>query len=189
MTDYKKNYDLLLEENKTLRLIIENLITEKCKISAELKIIKAGSIKKNDKNIQCDNIPDIDNEDERIFSGDCSTAIYELLKILDDNNDFRYTNHRQGEIENAYYSIINNMGITIFYLENHSLKHPHNLSMPKNSALITTPPPGGMCSGYNHKYCSVTGGWDRRLRRSGRKKYDIRGKKVMDVMNILNSFR
>ena len=31
MTDYKKNYDLLLEENKTLRSIMENLITEKCK--------------------------------------------------------------------------------------------------------------------------------------------------------------
>ena len=46
-----------------------------------------------------DNDLDIDNEDEHIFSNDCCTAVQELLKILDDNNDFRYTNHRQGEID------------------------------------------------------------------------------------------
>ena len=187
MTDYKKNYNLLLEENKTLRLIIENLNTEKCKISVELTMIKSGSIEKNDKNIQCDNIPDIDNEDEHIFSEDCSTAIHELLKILDDNNDFKYMNHRKGQIENAYYSIINSIGITIFYLEDHSINYSDIIA--KNSTLITTPPPGGQCGGYNHKYNDKTGGWDKRSRRGSRKKYDIRGKKVMDVMNILNSFR
>ena len=187
MEDYKIKYDLLWEENKTLRSIIENLITEKCKLSTELNKIKSGSVEQNDINIQYDNIPNIDDEDEHIFSNDCCTAVYELLKILDDNNDFKYTNHRQGEIENAYYSIINNIGITIFYLEDHSINYCDII--PKESALITTPPPGGVVSGYDHKYCSVTGGWDKRSRRGARKKYDIRGKKVMDVMNILNTFR
>ena len=79
------------------------------------------------------------------------------------------------------------MGITVFYLEDHSINYSDVI--PKNSAWITTPPPGGIVAGYNHNYLSVTGGWDRRKKRSTRKKYDIRGKKVIDVMNILNSFR
>jgi len=187
MEDYKVKYELLWWENKSLRSIIENLILDKCKLSTELNRIKSGSVKQNDVEIQCDNIPDIDDEDEHIFSNDCCTAIYELLKILDENNDFSYRSHRQREVENAYYSIINKMGITVFYLEDHSINYSD--AIPKDSVLITTPAPGGIVSGYNHKYLSVTGGWDRRKKRGSRKKYDIRGKKVMDVMNILNSFR
>ena len=86
-----------------------------------------------------------------------------------------------------YYSIINNIGITIFYLEDHSKNNWHGLG---GSALITTPPPGGTVEGYKHKYASVSGSWDNRTTsRSTRKRYDIRGKKVMDVMDILNTFR
>tara|TARA_Y100001958_G_C21166947_1_gene499560 strand:+ start:196 stop:747 length:552 start_codon:yes stop_codon:yes gene_type:complete len=183
MEDYKIKYELLSEENKTLRSIIENLISEKCKLSTELKYIQSGSIEKKD--IQYNNISDID--DEKIFSEDCCESIQELLKLLDENNDFNYRSHRQREVENAYYSIINKMGITVFYLEDHSINYSDVI--PKNSAWITTPPPGGIVAGYNHNYLSVTGGWDRRKKRSTRKKYDIRGKKVIDVMNILNSFR
>ena len=80
MEDYKIKYELLSEENKTLRSIIENLISEKCKLSTELKYIRSGSIEKKD--IQYDTISDID--DEKIFSEDCCESIQELLKLFID---------------------------------------------------------------------------------------------------------
>ena len=122
-----------------------------------------------------------------MFSNDCSSSVKELLEIIKENNDFKYTCHRKKGIENAYYSIINNIGITIFYLEDHSQNNWHGHG---GLALITTPSPGGIVENYKHKYASVTGGWNNRTTpRSTRKRYDIRGKKVMDVIDIFNQFR
>ena len=177
VVNYKSEYLRMMEENITLRLMIGNLVFEKCQLSIELNELKSQSLP----------VETIDNEDEPVFSNDCSTAVKELLEILKNNIHFKYTSHRQREIENAYYSIINNIGITIFYLEDHSENNWHGLG---GSALITTPLPGGIVEGYKHKYASVSSGWDNRTTsRSMRKRYDIRGKKVMDVMDILNTFR
>lgn len=190
-TDYKSEYERILKENKILRSIIENVSSDKCKLSTEINKlyieVNELSIEVNElKSCLVENI-DMGEEDESVFSNDCSTAIKELLEIIKNNKHFKYTCHRKKEIENAYYSIINNIGITIFYLEDHSKNNWHGLG---GLALITTPRPGGIVEGYKHKYASVTDGWDKRTTsRSSRKKYDIRGKKVMDVMNIFNKFR
>ena len=175
--DYKSEYERIVEENKTLCLMIGNLVSEKCKLTIELNKLKTIPFP----------VETINNEDEKIFSNDCSTAVKELLEIIKNNKYFRYTSHRKKGIEGAYYSIINNMGITIFYLEDHSENNFHGLA---GLALITTPVPGQLVEGYKHKYASVCGTWsDRTTSRSTRKRYDIRGKKVLDVIDIFNNFR
>ena len=175
--DYKSEYERIVEENKTLCLMIGNLVSEKCKLTIELNKLKTIPFP----------VETINNEDEKIFSNDCSTAVKELLEIIKNNKYFRYTSHRKKGIEGAYYSIINNMGITTFYLEDHSENNWHGHG---GLALITTPPPGGIVEEYKHKYSSVSSDWENRTsRRSTRKRYDIRGKKVVDVIDIFNQFR
>ena len=180
--DYKSEYERMVKENKELRLIIGKLISEKCKLTIKLNKLEPKSLP----------VETVYNEDESVFSYDCATAVKELLEIIKNNKDFRYTSHRQKETKNAYYSIINNMDITIFYLEDHSkyTTQGDNGKIPIGSALITTPGPGQLVEGYKHKYASVCGSWDNRTTtRSTRKRYDIRGKKILDVIDIFNNFR
>ena len=175
--DYKSEYERMVKENKELRLIIGKLISEKCKLTIKLNKLEPKSLP----------VETVYNEDESVFSYDCATAVKELLEIIKNNKDFRYTSHRQKETKNAYYSIINNMDITIFYLEDHSENNFHGLA---GLALITTPVPGQLVEGYKHKYASVCGSWDNRTTtRSMRKRYDISGKKMLDVIDIFNNFR
>ena len=176
--DYKSEYKRMVEENKSLCLLIGDLVSEKCKLTQELNKLKSEPVPVKTKV----------NKNETVFSNDCATAVKQLLEILKNNTDFRYTRHRQGKIEGAYYSIINNMDIRIFYLEDHS-KNNYEPSLG-GFALITTPSPGGIVDKYKHKYDSVCGNWsDRTTPRSSRKRYDIRGKKVVDVIDIFNQFR
>ena len=175
--DYKSEYERMVKENKELRLIFGKLISEICKLTIKLNKLEPKSLP----------VETVYNEDESVFSYDCATAVKELLEIIKNNKDFRYTSHRQKETKNAYYSIINNMDITIFYLEDHSENNFHGLA---GLALITTPVPGQLVEGYKHKYASVCGSWDNRTTtRSTRKRYDIRGKKMLDVIDIFNNFR
>ena len=175
--DYKSEYERVMKENKELCLMIGDLVSEKCKLTIELNKLKSHSLP----------IETVYNGDERVFSNDCATAVKELLEIIKNNKHFRYTSHSKGGIQNAYYSIINNMDITIFYLEDHSENNFHGLA---GLALITTPCPGQLVEGYKHKYASVCGTWsDRTTSRSTRKRFDIRGKKVLDVIDIFNNFR
>jgi len=176
--DYKSEYKRMVEENKSLCLLIGDLVSEKCKLTQELNKLKSEPVPVKTKV----------NKNETVFSNDCATAVKQLLEILKNNTDFRYTRHRQGKIEGAYYSIINNVDIKIFYLEDHS-ENNYEPSLG-GFALITTPPPQGIVEEYKHKYDSVCGNWsDRTTPRSSRKKYDIRGKKVVDVIDIFNQFR
>ena len=178
--DYKSEYKRMVEENKSLCLLIGGLVSEKCKLTQELNKLKSEPIPVPVKTKV--------NKNETVFSNDCATAIKQLLEILKNNTDFRYTRHRQGKIEGAYYSIINNMDIRIFYLEDHS-KNNYEPSLG-GFALITSPSPQGIVEEYKHKYDSVCGNWsDRTTPRSSRKRYDIRGKKVVDVIDIFNQFR
>ena len=174
--DYKSEYERVVRENKELCLMIGDLVSEKCKLTIELNKLKSHPVET------------VYNEDERVFSNDCATAVKELLEIIKNNKHFRYTCHRQKDVNNAYYSIINNMDITIFYLEDHS---ENNHEPPLSGfALITTPVPGQLVEGYKHKYASVCGTWSyRTTSRSTRKRYDIRGKKILDVIDIFNNFR
>ncbi len=181
--DYKSEYERMLKENKTLCSMIGKLSSYKSELTIQIEKLY---IEVNELSIEIHELKS-SLVDKSLLSNDCSTAVKELLEIVKDNPDFKYTCHRHGGIENAYYSIINTMGITIFFLEDHSENNFNGLG---GSALITTPSPSGIVEGYKHKYASVTGDWDKRTTlRSTRKKYDIRGKKVMDVIDILNTFR
>ena len=132
-------------------------------------------------------IMDIENEKLSVFSNDCYNAVKELLSVLKNRMDFLYTNHNHKGVINAYYSIINPRGLTVFYLEDHS---ENNINGLRGMALITTPPPGGIIEEFRHKYYSVTDNWlPRSTSRSIRKRYDIRGKNVEDVIDIFNHFR
>ena len=187
-TDYKSEYERMLKENKTLCSMIGKFASDKCELTIQIEKLY---IEVNELSIEINelksSLSDNMDMDESVFSTDCSTAVKELLEIVKDNQDFKYTCHRKKGIENAYYSIINTMGIKIFFLEDHSKNNWHGHG---GLALITTPSPAGIVEEYKHKYESLTNGWDKRTTsRSTRKKYDIRGKKVMDVINILNTFR
>ena len=70
--DYKSEYERIVEENKTLCLMIGNLVSEKCKLTIELNKLKTIPFP----------VETINNEDEKIFSNDCSTAVKELLEII-----------------------------------------------------------------------------------------------------------
>ena len=179
--DYKSEYERVMKENKELCLMIGDLVSEKCKLTIELNKLKSHSLP----------VETVYNEDERVFSNDSATAVKELLEIIKNNKHFRYTGPYRAE-KTPHYSIINNMKITIFYLEDHS-RHTTkeaNGKIPIGSVIITIPVPGQLVEGYKHKYASVCGSWDyRTTSRSTRKRYDIRGKKILDVIDIFNNFR
>ena len=183
--DYKSEYERVVKENKELCLMIGDLVSEKCKLTIELNKLKSHPVPAP--------VPaeTVYNEDERVFSNDSATAVKELLEIIKNNKHFRYTGPYRAE-KTPYYSIINNMKITIFYLEDHS-RHTTkeaNGKIPIGSVIITIPVPGQLVEGYKHKYASVCGSWDyRTTSRSTRKRYDIRGKKILDVIDIFNNFR
>ena len=124
--DYKSEYERVMKENKELCLMIGDLVSEKCKLTIELNKLKSHPLP----------VETVYNGGERVFSNDCATAVKELLEIIKNNKHFRYTSHSKRGIQNAYYSIINNMDITIFYLEDHSENNFHGLA---GLALITAP--------------------------------------------------
>ena len=59
-------------------------------------------------------IMDIENEKLSVFSNDCYNAVKELLSVLKNRMDFLYTNQNHKGVINAYYSIINPRGLTVF---------------------------------------------------------------------------
>ena len=120
------------------------------------------------------------------FSEDGSSANQELISILP-SNGFKIRRHRWKEDKHAYYSIrLSEKGKgsrPIFYIENHIKT---SRSMP---GLLTTPCPSNRIDSLKEKYEEYTGDWDNFGPCGKRKQYDIRGKRILDVMNILNKFK
>jgi len=96
------------------------------------------------------------------FSKDGFKAVIELLDLLDKDSRYTYNTHKyKGRY---YYKIYNIDGLPIFILENYTRDYSIY------PGLLTT------------------SSWYQFADYKNRKQYDIRGKKISDVMNILNQF-
>jgi len=65
--DYKSEYKRMVEENKSLCLLIGDLVSEKCKLTQELNKLKSEPVPVPVKTKV--------NKNETVFSNDCATAI------------------------------------------------------------------------------------------------------------------
>ena len=121
------------------------------------------------------------------FSEDGSSANQEFISILRSSGFKIRMETSAKEEKHAYYSIrLREKGKgsrAIFYIENHT---ENTRSMP---GLLTTPCPYVRTNSLKEKYEEYTRDWDHFGSRGKRKQYDIRGKRISDVMDILNKFK
>ena len=170
MTDYRQKYLKEVEENsylkediQLLREKLEKLTSEQCILKDEFKIL-------NDELIE-----------NKKFSKDGFKAVIELLDLLDKDSCYTYNTHKyKGRY---YYKIYNINGLPIFTLENYTRDYSIY------PGLLTTLEGKDLNNDYKQIYNSVTSSWYQFADYKNRKQYDIRGKKISDVMNILNKFK
>tara|TARA_Y100000590_G_C15034711_1_gene756482 strand:- start:27 stop:539 length:513 start_codon:yes stop_codon:yes gene_type:complete len=170
MENYYKKYLSQVEENnilkqdiKLLRNKLEKITSENCSMKIEIRFLKE------------------ENQKDKCFNNNGNIAIQELLRIFDEDKDITYMSHKQGEIENSWYSIYINSNL-IFYLEmieNESQLH----------GLLTTPTLGKQTNHHKDIFKELTNRWENISKKSTRKKYDYRGKNILEVINIINQFR
>ena len=169
MTDYHQKYLKEVEENnflkediQLLRQKIDELIDEKVSIHEELTQLREDFIQ-------------IKTLNENGFK-----AVQEFLSFLDKDNLYTYNAHKYND--RYYYKIYNKKGICIFILENY--RRGYSI----HPGLIITLEMKDINNDYKQIYNSVTSSWYQFADYKGRKQYDICGKKISDVMNILNKF-
>ena len=166
--DYQRQYleqkhenDFLKEDIQFLRDKIEKLTRDNCSLKVDLQLLKNVEMK------------------HKTFSEDGLKAVSELLEILNESESYSYNEHKPKQI--SYYKIYNIDGLPIFVLENYTKGksvHP---------GLLTTPNKKDINNDYKATYDKITSAWY--LFARDRKQYDIRGKSVVEVMDILDQFR
>ena len=166
--DYQRQYleqkqenDFLKEDILFLRDKIEKLTRDNCSLKVDLQLLKNVEMK------------------HKTFSEDGLKAVSELLEILNESESYSYNEHKPKQI--SYYKIYNIDGLPIFVLENYTKGnsvHP---------GLLTTPNKKDINNDYKATYDKITSSWY--LFARDRKQYDIRGKSVVEVMDILDQFR
>ena len=166
MSSLEKKCYLLEEENMILkddinhlRKIIENLKKDKCEMKVELKMMKSDSM------------------EFKYLSEDGEEAVEELLKILNEDDNYTYISRRNG----SYYRIYTKDGRYIFVIENYDQGRA-------SKGLLTTPELSHILLVDKSKYEKMTRGWLNYGRTTDRQKYDFRGKRLSEVMEILNEF-
>lgn len=169
MTDYRQKYLKVVEENsylkediQLLREKLEKLTSKHCILKDEFKILNDELIK------------------NKKFSKDGFKAVIELLDLLDKDSCYTYNTHKYND--RYYYKIYNKKGICIFILENY--RRGYSI----HPGLLTTLEMKDINNDYKQIYNSVTSSWYQFSNYKGRKQYDICGKKISDVINILNKF-
>ena len=103
MENYYKKYLSQVEENnilkqdiKLLRNKLEKITSENCSMKIEIRFLKE------------------ENQKDKCFNNNGNIAIQELLRIFDEDKDITYMSHKQGEIENSWYSIYINSNLISF---------------------------------------------------------------------------
>ena len=169
--DYEKKYleqkqenDFLKEDIQFLRDKIEKLTRDNCSLKDDLQLLKGAEMK------------------HKTFSEDGLKAVSELLEILNESESYSYNEHKYAG--KSYYKIYNIDGLPIFVLENYTRGksvHP---------GLLTTPEKKDINNDYKVVYDKITSSWYLFAisSSSDRKQYDIRGKPVLEVMDILDQF-
>ena len=168
--DYQRQYleqkqenDFLKEDIQFLRDKIEKLTRANCSLKVDLQLLKNVEMK------------------HKTFSEDGLKAVSELLEILNESESYSYNEHKPKQI--SYYKIYNIDGLPIFVLENYTKGnsvHP---------GLLTTPSKKDINNDYKVVYNKITSSWYLFANHEPRKQYDIRGKSVVEVMDIFDKFR
>tara|TARA_Y100001970_G_scaffold149425_1_gene183338 strand:- start:1201 stop:1710 length:510 start_codon:yes stop_codon:yes gene_type:complete len=168
--DYQKQYfeqkdenEFLKEDIQFLRNKIEKLTRDNCSLKVDLELLKSAEMK------------------TKYFSGDGLKAVSELLEILNESESYSYNEHKYAR--KSYYKIYNIDGLPIFVLENYTR------GQSVHPGLLTTPEKKDINNDYKSTYDKVTSSWYLFANHEPRKQYDIRGKPVLEVMDILDQFR
>ena len=166
--DYQRKYmeqkeenEFLKEDIQFLRNKIEKLTGDNCSLKVDLELLKRAEMK------------------HKTFSEDGLKAVSELLEILNESESYSYNEHKPKQI--SYYKIYNIDGLPIFVLENYTR------GQSVHPGLLTTPEKKDINNDYKSSYDKITSSWY--LFARDRKQYDIRGKSVVEVMDILDQFR
>tara|TARA_B100000900_G_scaffold300309_2_gene258869 strand:+ start:2128 stop:2637 length:510 start_codon:yes stop_codon:yes gene_type:complete len=168
--DYEKKYleqkqenEFLKEDIQFLRNKIEKLTRDNCSLKVDLELLKNAEMK------------------TKYFSGDGLKAVSELLEILNESESYSYNEHKY--MRKSYYKIYNIDGLPIFVLENYTR------GQSVHPGLLTTPEKKDINNDYKAAYNKITSSWYLYTNHEPRKQYDIRGKSVVEVMDILDQFR
>ena len=168
--DYQRKYmeqkeenEFLKEDIQFLRNKIEKLTGDNCSLKVDLELLKRAEMK------------------HKTFSEDGLKAVSELLEILNESESYSYNEHKPKQI--SYYKIYNIDGLPIFVLENYTR------GQSVHPGLLTTPEKKDINNDYKSTYDKVTSSWYLFANHEPRKQYDIRGKPVLEVMDILDQFR
>ena len=171
--DYEKKYleqkqenEFLKEDIVFLRDKIEKLTRDNCSLKVDLELLKNAEMK------------------TKYFSGDGLKAVSELLEILNESESYSYNEcTRNVGFSKSYYKIYNIDGLPIFVLENYTR------GQSVHPGLLTTPSKKDINNYYKTVYDKITSSWYLFTNHEPRKQYDIRGKPVVEVMDILDQFR
>ena len=163
--EQKQDNEFLKEDIQFLRDKIEKLTRDNYSLKDDLQLLKNAEMK------------------TKYFSEDGLKAVSELLEILNESESYSYNAHKYAG--KSYYKIYNIDGLPIFVLENYTRGksvHP---------GLLTTPEKKDINNDYKVVYNKITSSWYLFAISScsDRKQYDIRGKPVLEVMDILDQFR
>lgn len=171
--DYQRKYmeqkeenEFLKEDIQFLRNKIEKLTGDNCSLKVELELLKSAEMK------------------HKTFSEDGLKAVSELLEILNESESYSYNEcTRNVGVSKSYYKIYNIDGLPIFVLENYTR------GQSVHPGLLTTPEKKDINNDYKSSYDKVTSSWYLFTNHEPRKQYDIRGKPVLEVMDIFDKFR
>ena len=178
--DYPKKFleqeqeiEFLKQDIQCLRSKIEAVTRENCDLKIDLELLKTEEMK------------------YKTFSEDGFKAVRELLDILNESAAYSYNEHKfpPSCSPKWFYKIYNIDGLPIFILENYSRGGLRVLPCSVHPGLLTTPKKKDINNDYKDIYKCVTSSWYLFANHEPRKQYDIRGKPIIEVMDILDQFR
>ena len=178
--DYHKKFlekeqeiEFLKQDIQCLRSKIEAVTRENYDLKIDLELLKTEEMK------------------YKSFSEDGLKAVSELLEILNESEAYSFNEHKfpSSGSPKWFYKIYNIDGLPIFVLQNYSKGGFRHLPCSVHPGLLTTPENKDINNDYKDIYKCVTSSWYLFANHSPRKQYDIRGKPVIEVMDILDQFR
>jgi hypothetical protein len=178
--DYPKKFleqeqeiEFLKQDIQCLRSKIEAVTRENYDLKIDLELLKTEEMK------------------YKSFSEDGLKAVSELLEILNESEAYSFNEHKfpSSGSPKWFYKIYNIDGLPIFVLQNYSKGGFRHLPCSVHPGLLTTPENKDINNDYKDIYKCVTSSWYLFANHSPRKQYDIRGKSVLEVMDILDQFR
>ena len=171
--EQEQEIEFLKQDIQCIRSKIEAVTRENYDLKIDLELLKTEEMK------------------YKSFSEDGLKAVSELLEILNESEAYSFNEHKfpSSGSPKWFYKIYNIDGLPIFVLQNYSKGGFRHLPCSVHPGLLTTPENKDINNDYKDIYKCVTSSWYLFANHSPRKQYDIRGKPVIEVMDILDQFR